>query len=140
MAALNLIGPVGFFDLSPHPSRPTRQQIVERFSGLDGVSVWDTGEAGDPFTIRGRRATLTYEAARTFYRSCVDLESLGALPVMINNVIEPQILYKVLRATPVDIRSNVVAFVGGDPTPYYGWAEVSLQLLPIRVTVQQSED
>lgn len=126
------IGPAAFHTLSPHPQRPNRQLTVERSPGLDGVTIWDTGESGQTFTMRGYRLLLTYRLARQFYREVKELETKGAYPLALRGDAEPQLLFKVMQVRPVRIGEIVQGIAQGDGITYFGLCELDIDLIPIK--------
>lgn len=131
------IGPVAFFSISGFPQIPKRHFTIERFAGLNGVSIWDTGESGVEFTVRCKRALPTYAQAQQFYIDTkVTLENSGAYVVQLGGVPIGGLLYKTIDVRPVEVRQSVAIAIGNESSLYGGWCELDIDLVPIRAPQQ----
>jgi len=127
------IGPVAFFSISGFPHVPKRHFTIERFAGLNGVSIWDTGESGVQFTVRCKRALVTYPQAQQFYLDVkATLENSGAFPIQLGGVFIPGMLYKTIDVRPVNVKQSVAIAIGNESTLYSGWCELDIDLVPIK--------
>jgi hypothetical protein len=128
---LDRIGPYAVisFDCQPH-RQPRHFRMISR-PGLDGLTIFDLGYRGEPFTTRARLAAPTFAMAQEMYRNASWLEDEPPLPLCFGGLLEPGLLYKVLRARPVPGRVRAVVFGRGPLGNYRAWCEVDLTLVPV---------
>lgn len=131
---MDAIGNFQFLRLTGHPERAQLQLAIERRSGIDGVTIWETGEAGEPIRLQSFAFALDYASAKQLYRDYLTLIPAGPVQVSKGGA-EPTQLYKVLKVIPVDIRA-ILRGMTGDGVNYQGLCVCDWILFPINPTVQ----
>jgi len=124
------IGPFPFIRLDAPPDRVARHFEIARKSGINGVAIWDEGEAGEPFDVVSKAVALNFAQARLAFWQYKTLERTGPVQVYFG-IAEPSQLYKVLRVKALTIKAVLRAHVANDATVYQGWIEAQWTLLPI---------
>jgi len=123
------IGPYAFVSLSAQPQRVSTRFKIRSHTGVDGVGLWDLGQAGEPFQVRAISFATTMMAAKAFYRNVKALETANPVTVAHASLQEPGHLYQVIQVKPAAIRAVVLA--RGPSGNYYARCDLDITLLPI---------
>lgn len=135
---MDSIGPFTFVKLERAPDRTSRQWEIVARAGVHGVSMWDLGERGEPFTLTSQAVAITYAAGRAFLANYKSLEWAAPVEVYFGTIEAGQ-LYKVLRVQPEGpgVKRVVRAHVANDPITYQALVFARWLLLPINPFVQR---
>lgn len=96
------IGDFQFINLSRHPGRPYENVSLERKPGNDGVTAWQLGKAGEPFTCISSVNAADVAAAEALLIGYQAL--IGQNPVMMTwaSLNQAAIRVLVLNVQPLD--------------------------------------
>jgi hypothetical protein len=135
---MDRIGPFQFFRLSRPPERISAQWEIARHSGIHGIALWNTGLAGEPFTVQSEAVALNFSVGRTFFANYKLLEI--AAPVTVSfGIMEFDLLFKVLRVSQTEpgVKACPRVHVANDPTWYTALVFATWELIALDPFVQQ---
>lgn len=134
---MDAIGQFTFVRLDKAPERVGAQWEIASVAGIDGVSLWNSGNRGQPFTLMSEAVALSYAAGRTFLKQYKSLELAGPVSIVCG-VLENDQLYKVLSVNwhGPGVKRVARAHIGGDTTTYGAIVWATWSLLPIDPFVQ----
>jgi hypothetical protein len=132
---MDAIGSFSFVRMSGHPPRATPNFALERRSGINGITIWETGAAGRPFRLQTMDFALNYAAAAALYVNYLSLLFQGPVQIVKGSLISTH-WYKVLEIHPTQIEAIVRGHKPGDSTVYQGLCVCDWILVPIDPSVQ----
>lgn len=136
MAMVDRIGPFTFVRLDEPPQHTSAQWEMAARAGVDGVAFWKTGERGEPFTMDSLAVAYTFEEAKTFYPSYLELVKVGAVPVFFGTVEQGQ-LFKVTKVQLLQCKACVKVVVAKQPTPFGAIVRARWTLVPVDPAVNR---
>ena len=107
----NFIGPYPFLRIEGNLAVPLQQHAIEVRAGVDGESVWATGERADPVRLLTIVDMPSEAFAWVLYRQYANLIR-SSVRIERNGVWWPDVNYLVLRVEKVEVRNHLAA-VGG---------------------------
>lgn len=132
MALINSIGGEQFLTLEGQTERFRRQIEVIQRRGIDGVSIWNMGIRGTPFTLRSKVDAPNKNLARSKYVGYTAMIGNGVYDLFWSSLFMATegIQVAVLDVRPVDIR-RILTSSGGINPPSLGWCECDWDLIAI---------
>lgn len=130
---MHYLGSFYFHVFHGTPSLPFERILGEVRAGRNGHDLWAMGAWADPFPLETRVGVLTYAHAlnlTALYHSAVATEPL---PLMLQGILLPGVLFKILTAPQVAARALVRAHAAGDSFHYQGLVTAQWQLLAVAV-------
>lgn len=112
MSALSAIGGFTFVWMSQPIPHYRRDFAFEAHAGVDGHSVWDTGERGYTFTVHTMVDVINYPAARVLLEAYQEAQRAGVpLAVVWTGIAEPRLCLiqdiQAINGTPKAIAGGV---------------------------------
>lgn len=113
------------------PTALDRQHQVISHSGVDGVTIFDTGRRADQQTLACLGYAANYALARAAVESVKTLESASPVAVTISGIAATGVLYQVLRVRPLECRRLI--WGRGPGGVYYARYRLEVLVQPVAV-------
>lgn len=123
------LGSYSFAKISAPPSPVGRQFATVSHGGVDGLSVWDLGKRGGPFTVRCLAYGANVSQARAYAREIVALEEADPVTLSVAGESEPDTVYQVLHVQTVLCRR--IVYGRGPGGPFHAKLLLSVTLQPL---------
>jgi len=123
------IGPYTVVSIDPPPARHGEQFDVISRSGVDGLSIWDTGERGAPFTVTTKAKAVSHADAQATLEAYNDLRKQGPQQITYAGRVLPDVAFHVLNVQPKACKQLVLGVSAAGN--FYGWVEAEWTLLPV---------
>jgi hypothetical protein len=125
------LGIYAFAKIEFVPTALDRQHQVVSHSGVDGVTIFDSGQRADQQTLRCLGYATSYALARGAVDSVKALEAADPVAVTISGIAATGVLYQVLRVRPLECRRLV--WGRGPGGLYYARFQLEVLVQPVAV-------